>query len=48
MFDPRAGKLLFRTYAEEWLAGRRLAPMTRDSYEQTSVATSTPLSEKPR
>ncbi len=34
MFDPRAGKLLFRTYAEEWLAGRRLAPMTRDSYEQ--------------
>lgn len=36
--DPRLGRVLFRTYAEEWLEarvvkGRPLAPMTRRGYE---------------
>ena len=32
VFDPRAGRKLFRAYAEDWLDGRRLGQMTRDTY----------------
>ena len=31
-FDPRAGKKLFRSYAEEWLSNRRLGIMTKETY----------------
>lgn len=30
--DPRAGLVLLCVYAEEWLADRKLAPLTRDLY----------------
>ena len=32
VFDPRGGRKLFRAYADDWLEGRRLGPMTRDTY----------------
>ena len=34
-FDSRAGKKKFKAYAEEWLEGRRLGLMTRETYEDT-------------
>jgi integrase len=32
VFDPRAGRILFRHFAEEWLEARGLSDMTRETY----------------
>jgi hypothetical protein len=32
VFDPRAGRTLFRHFAEEWLEARGLSDMTRETY----------------
>jgi integrase len=34
-FDPSGGRIPFRRYAEQWLAGRSLAMTTRDNYTDT-------------